>query len=77
MMQVGSMRTSVLCKVRVEGRIGDSWSSRFEGMAIDHEESGEAVLSGTLVDKTVLHGVLMKIGDLGLPLVEVRREEQT
>ena len=71
------MSTSVFYKIRVEGHIGDSWSSWFEGMAIDHEESGETVLSGTLADETALHGVLMKIRDLGLPLVEVRREEQT
>jgi hypothetical protein len=67
------MRTSVFYKIRVEGHVGDSWSSWFEGMAIDHEESGETVLSGTLVDETALHGVLMKIRDLGLPLVEVRQ----
>jgi wyosine [tRNA(Phe)-imidazoG37] synthetase (radical SAM superfamily) len=62
--------------IRVEGHIGDSWSSWFEGMTIHHEESGETVLSGMLVDETALHGVLTKIRDLGLPLVEVKRKEQ-
>jgi hypothetical protein len=69
------MRTSVFYKIRLEGHIGDSWSSWFAGMTIRHEESGETVLSGTLVDEAALHGVLMKIRDLGLPLVEVRRIE--
>lgn len=67
------MRASVFYKIRVEGHIGASWSSWFEGMAIHHEESGETILSGPLVDEAALHGVLMKIRDLGLPLVEVRR----
>lgn len=71
------MRASVFYTIRVEGHIEDSWSSWFEGMAIDHEASGETILSGPLVDETALHGVLIKIRDLGLPLVEVRREEQT
>ena len=71
------MRTPVFYKIRVEGHIGDSWSSWFEGMTIRHEESGQTILSGTLVDEAALHGVLMKIRDLGLPLVEAKREEQT
>ena len=67
------MRKSVFYEIRVKGHLGDSWSSWFEGMTIRHEESGETVLSGTLVDEAALHGVLMKVRDLGLPLVEVRR----
>ena len=69
------MHTSVFYEIRVEGHIGDSWSSWFEGLTIRHEESGETVLSGPLVDEAALHGVLIKIRDLGLPLVEVRRIE--
>jgi hypothetical protein len=70
------MATSVFYEIRVEGHIGDSWSPWFEGMAIRHEESGETVLSGPLADEAALHGVLVKIRDLGLPLVEVKRKEQ-
>ena len=71
------MHTPVFYEIRVKGHIGDSWSSWFEGMAIRHEESGETILSGPLVDQAALHGVLIKIRDLGLSLIEVRRKEQT
>jgi hypothetical protein len=70
------MRTPVFYEIRVEGHIGDSWSSWFDGMTIRHEESGETVLSGPLVDEAALHGVLAKIRDLGLPLVEMKRKEE-
>jgi len=69
------MRTPVIYRIRVEGFIGDSWSSWFEGMTIRHEEGGETVLSGPLADEAAFYGVLTKIRDLGLPLVEVRRIE--
>jgi hypothetical protein len=44
-------------------------------MSIRHEETGETVLSGRIADQAALHGVLMKIRDLRLPLVAVRRLE--
>jgi hypothetical protein len=69
------MRTAVFYTIRVEGHIGGSWSSWFEGLAIHHTEEGETVLRGPLADEAALHGVLAKIRDLGLPLVEVKRIE--
>ena len=67
------MHTSVFYEIRIEGHIGDSWSSWFEGLTIRHEESGETVLTGPLVDEAALYGVLAEIRDLGLPLVELKR----
>jgi hypothetical protein len=46
-------------------------------MNIRHEENDETVLSGPIVDQATLHGVLMKIRNLGLPLVAVTRRRQT
>jgi len=69
------MRTPMFYEIRVQGHISETWSSWFEGMAIRHEESGETILSGSLADEAALHGVLAKIRDLGLPLIEVKRKE--
>ena len=71
------MSTTKIYEIRVEGHLSSSWSDWLEGMSIHHESNGETVLSGPIVDQAALHGVLMKIRDLGLPLVAVRRVEQT
>ncbi|MCP4541926.1 MAG: hypothetical protein GY832_32755 [Chloroflexi bacterium] len=63
-------------EIRVKGHLGISWSTWFEEMDIRHEENGETVLSGWIRDQAALHGVLMKIRDLSLPLVAVTRRKQ-
>jgi hypothetical protein len=71
------MDVRAVYEIRIEGHLGQTWSSWFEGMDVRHEQGGETVLSGSLPDQAALHGVLMKIRDLGLPLVAVNRLEQT
>ncbi len=66
------MNMPVFYKIRVKGHLGSSWSSWFEGMTIRHTENGDTVLSGVLADQAAMHGVLNKIRDLGLPLVELK-----
>ena len=71
------MNAPVFYEIRVQGHLGNSWSSWFEGMTIRHEENGETVLAGALADQAALHGVLNKIRDLGLPLVELKRKSDS
>ena len=58
-------------EIRIEGHLGSSWSAWFEGLEISRTPEGATVLSGPLPDQAALHGVLMKIRDLGLTLVSV------
>ena len=57
--------------IRVQGHLDASWSAWFDGLTITNEANGEAVLAGPIVDQAALHGVLIKVRDLGLPLVAV------
>lgn len=70
------MGTPELYEIRIAGHLSSSWSDWFEGLRIQHEASGETVLSGPLADQAALHGVLMRIRDLGMPLLAVRRLEE-
>jgi hypothetical protein len=59
-------------QIRVKGRLERRWESWFDGLrlSIDHDTT---MLSGTLTDQAALYGVLLKIRDLGVPLLSVQR----
>jgi hypothetical protein len=69
-------------QIVVKGYLDSDWSDWFDGLTITLVGSGETILSGTIVDQTALHGVLIKIRDLGLPLlslvhIEPERESES
>ena len=57
--------------VRVAGRLEARWAGRFHGYTLRHDEDGTTVITGTAVDQAALHGVLVVLRDLGLPLLSV------
>jgi hypothetical protein len=59
--------------IRVKGHLGQQWNEWFDGFTITNVEQGEAILCGINVDQAALHGALMKVRDLGLPLLAVSR----
>ena len=63
--------TPTLYRIRVEGHLDPEWSEWLDNMAITQEEEGTTTLSGPVVDQAALHGLLIKIRDLGLVLITV------
>jgi hypothetical protein len=57
--------------ITVRGHLDDHWSAWFEGMTITNAANGETLLAGPVMDQAALHGLLIKIRDLGLPLIAV------
>jgi len=66
-------------EITVMGHLEGSWSEWFNGMDICNLPTGEAVLCGPVIDQAALHGLLIKIRDLGLPLlfVHIVQPDQT
>jgi hypothetical protein len=60
-------------QIQVLGHLGPQGNEWFEGLVITNTADGHAILCGALTDQAALHGVLMKIRDLGLPLLAVSR----
>lgn len=64
-------------EIRVQGHLNPLWQDSFEGLTITLEEDGNTCLTGSIVDQSALHGVIKRIRDLGMPLIEIKRKPNT
>jgi ABC-type multidrug transport system ATPase subunit len=62
-------------QIVLKGYLSDDWSEWFDGLTISHTTNEVTTLSGPLPDQAALHGALIKVRDLGLPLLAVDRVE--
>jgi hypothetical protein len=60
-------------EIRVNGVLDTGWSAWFDGLEVTSDDRGETVIAGPVADQAALHGLLAKVRDLGLELLEVRR----
>ena len=60
-------------RVHVRGHLDDGWSDWLDGFAVERHDDGTTVLVGPVVDQAALHGLLARIGGLGLPLLALDR----
>jgi len=70
----GDPSDSGVYRIRVQGRLEKRWSTWFDGMSLIPDRDGTTVLRGTVGDQAALHGLIKKVGDLGLTLLEVTHE---
>lgn len=66
-------------QIRVKGALDQGWSAWFEGLEIIPRNNEETILAGIVEDQAALHGLLVRIHNMGLPLISVlrNREEKT
>ena len=65
----------LIYQIRIKGHLDRKWADWFCGLSITSLENGETLLTGLVLDQAMLHGLLRKVRDVGLPLVAVMRVE--
>ena len=62
-------QTHKIYQFRVQGYLDSHWQEWLDELDISYEEHGITVLTGKVIDQPHLHGLLVKIRDLGLTLI--------
>jgi hypothetical protein len=63
-------------RIQVRGQIAPRWSEWLDGMSIESGDAPDATaLTGRIVDQAALLGLLQKLANLGLMLLEVTAEQ--
>jgi hypothetical protein len=70
-----TMESPTRYELRVNGVLDSGWSAWFNGLQVSSDNRGQTTIAGPAADQAVLHGLLAKIRDLGLELLEVRRTD--
>ena len=62
--------TGTVYRIVVRSELSERYAVAFEGMEMETKQ-GCTVLTGEIIDQPQLHGILTRIGSLGLKLVSV------
>jgi hypothetical protein len=65
----------LIYQIRIKGHLDRKWADWFCGLRITSLENGETLLTGPVLDQAMLHSLLRKVRDVGLPLVAVMQVE--
>ena len=64
-------------EIRIEGHIDEERSHGLSGMSITLLPNGHTQITGYVVDQAALFGILIRIRDMGIPLVSVMRTDNS
>ena len=62
--------------IRVAGLLDAHWQAYFDGLSVEPDGVGSTLLRGPLPDQAALFGMLLRVRDLGLPLLSVTRASE-
>ena len=58
-------------EIRLDGQLDARWADWFEGMTLEPHGDGTTTLVGCVADQAALHGLIRRVGDLGMTLISV------
>ena len=64
-----------LYEIKIIGHLDQDWSEWLGDFQVIPEGEGNTLLIGVIPDQAALHGLLVKIRDLGLPILSLQRLE--
>lgn len=64
-------------EIRAKGHLDPRWVAWFDGQHLTHESDGTTVIHCPVLDQAAVYSVLLKLRDLGLPLVSVTKVAHT
>lgn len=70
-------REPCLYEVRVDRHLDDRWAEWFGAITLTREADGTTTLRSPGLDQSALHGLLIKIRNLGMTLISVRAIDRT
>ncbi len=60
-------------RIRVRGHQDQGWAAYLADLELTRRRDGTTQLRGPVADQAALHGLLQRLGSLGVPILEVRR----
>lgn len=64
-------------EIRLHGQLDQRWSNWFEGFTLTNQSDGTTTLTGPVIDQAALHGLLRRVGDLGVTLISLNVTHET
>ena len=61
-------------EIHFKGQVNERWSEWLSGLTVCYS-ADETLLSGLVVDQSVLYGIIARLRDPGLQLTSVKSEE--
>ena len=58
-------------ELQLRGHLALEWSNWLENLSITHTEDGRTILIGSVADQAALHGLLARLGSLGVPILRL------
>ncbi len=75
------MEAKARYRITVGDHLDGHWANWFEGIQIAHQVIGDGsritLLESDEIDQAALHGILIRLRNLNLPLVSLERIEET